>query len=242
MCTGVAGGCFLRGGSTCIARYFATDTRAPALCVYVCVAPGNCDASTSVGTYYRKHNPLISFDSVRNNATRCAKIVNSDQLDKDLAGTVHSRLLYVSCCLGAYSIECVSAGRMLLLRPPLFWFPSLLLCCSVSRFLCCRGASCLGSAGTLPNWSYYTPDINNDAHNTKCVRRHAATVAVVLVLTVVDSCVHLAPPHILHVLVAPELIFVVCATPPSTYSVAYAGKWLTSFLTPRLSKFPAKTL
>ncbi len=69
-------------------RYFATDTRAPALCVHVCVPPGNCDASTSVGTYYRKHNPLISFDSVRNNATRCAKIVNSDQLDKDLAGAV----------------------------------------------------------------------------------------------------------------------------------------------------------
>jgi hypothetical protein len=31
-----------------------------------------------------------------------------------------------------------------------------------------------------------------------------------------------------------------CKPPP--YSVAYAGKWLTSFLTPRLSKFPAKTL
>ncbi len=75
-------------GSTCMRALSRTDTRAPALCVYVCVAPGNCDASTSVGTYYRKHNPLISFDSVRNNATRCAKIVNSDQLDKDLAGAV----------------------------------------------------------------------------------------------------------------------------------------------------------
>lgn len=43
---------------------------------------------------------------MRNNATRCAKIVNSAELDSDLA------------------------------------------------------------KGTLPNWSYFTPDINNDGHNT----------------------------------------------------------------------------
>jgi hypothetical protein len=38
----------------------------------------------------------------------------------------------------------------------------------------------------------------------------------VLTLTVVGSCVHahLPPPHILDVLVAPELLFVACATPP----------------------------
>jgi hypothetical protein len=39
-----------------------------------------------VGTYYRKHNPLISFNSIRNNATRCAKIVNADEFDTDLNG------------------------------------------------------------------------------------------------------------------------------------------------------------
>jgi len=39
------------------------------------------------GTLYaRKHNPFISFNSVRNNATRCAKIVPSAQLDIDIAG------------------------------------------------------------------------------------------------------------------------------------------------------------
>jgi len=38
------------------------------------------------GTLYaRKHNPFISFNSVRNNATRCAKMVPATQLDKDIA-------------------------------------------------------------------------------------------------------------------------------------------------------------
>lgn len=73
---------------------------------YMEAYPGGCRADSSIGTYYRKHNPLISFNSVRNNATRCAKIVNSAEFDTDL------------------------------------------------------------NAGTLPNWSYYTPDINNDGHNT----------------------------------------------------------------------------
>jgi len=68
--------------------------------------PGRCNPASSVGTYWRKHNPLISFNNVRNNATRCAKIVDEKEFDKDLDG------------------------------------------------------------GTLPQWSYYTPDINNDAHNT----------------------------------------------------------------------------
>jgi len=73
---------------------------------YMEAYPGGCRADESIGTYYRKHNPLISFNSVRNNATRCAKIVPSTQFDVDLDST------------------------------------------------------------NLPNWSYFTPDINNDAHNT----------------------------------------------------------------------------
>jgi hypothetical protein len=68
--------------------------------------PGNCDARESIGSYYRKHNPFISFDSVRNNASRCKNIVNSAALDDDLA------------------------------------------------------------KGNLPQYSYYTPNIDNDAHNT----------------------------------------------------------------------------
>jgi hypothetical protein len=47
---------------------------------------GDCNPAETIGTYWRKHNPLISFDSVRNNATRCAKAVNSAELDTDLAG------------------------------------------------------------------------------------------------------------------------------------------------------------
>eukprot|EP01121_Diplochlamys_sp_Union-15-3_P007617 TRINITY_DN1951_c0_g1_i5.p1 TRINITY_DN1951_c0_g1~~TRINITY_DN1951_c0_g1_i5.p1 ORF type:complete len:278 (+),score=47.89 TRINITY_DN1951_c0_g1_i5:87-920(+) len=93
--------------------------------------PGNCFAGEISGKYYRKHNPFISFNSVRTNATRCSNIVNSQQLDTDLAN------------------------------------------------------------GDLPNYSYFTPNIDNDGHNT---------------------------------------------------NIAYAGKWLDSFFTPRLSKFPANTI
>lgn len=93
--------------------------------------PGNCDASNHVGKYYRKHNPFISFDNVRNNPKRCAHIVNAEELDKDLA------------------------------------------------------------AGTLPQYSYFTPNIDDDAHDT---------------------------------------------------SIAFAGKWLHSFIYPRLPKFPPRTM
>jgi hypothetical protein len=34
---------------------------------------------------FSKHNPFISFPSITKNATRCAKIVNADQLDTDIA-------------------------------------------------------------------------------------------------------------------------------------------------------------
>lgn len=68
--------------------------------------PGNCDDSEVIGNYARKHNQFISFDSVRLNPARCAKIVNSEQLDKDLA------------------------------------------------------------SGQLPFYSYFTPNMLNDAHNT----------------------------------------------------------------------------
>jgi hypothetical protein len=100
---------------------------------YMEAYPGGCRADSSIGTYYRKHNPLISFNSVRNNATRCAKIVNATEFDTDL------------------------------------------------------------NAGTLPNWSYYTPDINNDGHNTnvKCVpvRLRARACACVSVPVSVRVCV-----------------------------------------------------
>lgn len=93
--------------------------------------PGSCNTAASSGLYYRKHNPFISFDNVRNNATLCAKIVPAEPaLDADLA------------------------------------------------------------AGTLPQYSFYTPNIQNDAHDT---------------------------------------------------NITFGGKWLDSFLSTRLSKFPPRT-
>eukprot|EP01123_Difflugia_compressa_P015163 TRINITY_DN8385_c0_g1_i1.p1 TRINITY_DN8385_c0_g1~~TRINITY_DN8385_c0_g1_i1.p1 ORF type:complete len:272 (+),score=45.41 TRINITY_DN8385_c0_g1_i1:96-911(+) len=68
--------------------------------------PGECYSGTSSGKYYRKHNPFISFDNIRKNATRCARIVDSKVLDTDLA------------------------------------------------------------QGTLPQYSYFTPNIDDDAHDT----------------------------------------------------------------------------
>lgn len=34
--------------------------------------------------YARKHNPFISFKNIQSSKSRCAKIVNSKQLDKDI--------------------------------------------------------------------------------------------------------------------------------------------------------------
>lgn len=77
---------------------------------YMEAFPGNCYTGSSSSTYYRKHDPFMSFLNIQKNSTRCAKIVNAMDplagLDADLA------------------------------------------------------------AGTLPQYSFYTPDINNDGHNT----------------------------------------------------------------------------
>ncbi len=68
--------------------------------------PGNCNKSTTAGTYARKHNPFISFANVQNNPARCANIVNASQLQQDFQN------------------------------------------------------------GTLPDFSIYVPDMNNDGHDT----------------------------------------------------------------------------
>lgn len=49
--------------------------------------PGNCNPfhGTKDNLYKRKHNPFMSFASIRGNATRCANIKNADELDKDVA-------------------------------------------------------------------------------------------------------------------------------------------------------------
>jgi hypothetical protein len=45
--------------------------------------PGDC-FDGDFATYKRKHNPFISFNNIRNDETRCSKIVNSDQLYVDI--------------------------------------------------------------------------------------------------------------------------------------------------------------
>ena len=57
-----------------------------------CLPPGICNPAAFIKKYARKHNPLISFNNVRNNPARCAKIVNSAQLDKDLAGNAREHM------------------------------------------------------------------------------------------------------------------------------------------------------
>ncbi|RKP23582.1 hypothetical protein SYNPS1DRAFT_30661 [Syncephalis pseudoplumigaleata] len=70
--------------------------------------PGNCFAGTRTSDklYYRKHNPFISANNIRENPERCAKIVNADEIEADLDN------------------------------------------------------------GSLPQFSFYTPDMNNDGHDT----------------------------------------------------------------------------
>jgi len=65
-----------------------------------------CFAEARSGKYYRKHNPFVSYDNIRNNRTRCERIVNSQQFDVDL------------------------------------------------------------NSGNLPQYMYFTPNIDNDCHDT----------------------------------------------------------------------------
>ncbi|KAF8938133.1 hypothetical protein BGZ58_001521 [Dissophora ornata] len=49
-------------------------------------APSACYTGfESEGLYFRKHNPFIIYDSIANNATRCANVVPATQLATDLA-------------------------------------------------------------------------------------------------------------------------------------------------------------
>lgn len=45
---------------------------------------GSCDKQMKMGLYVRKHNPFISFKNIQTNKSRCEKIVNSNELDKDI--------------------------------------------------------------------------------------------------------------------------------------------------------------
>lgn len=53
-----------------------------------------CFAGDSHGKYRRKHNPFVSFDNIRNNASRCGNIVNADQLWTDIESEVLPRFIF----------------------------------------------------------------------------------------------------------------------------------------------------
>ncbi|KNC96467.1 uncharacterized protein SPPG_08058 [Spizellomyces punctatus DAOM BR117] len=58
--------------------------------------PGNCFAGDSQDKLYRrKHNPFISMNNIRNDPSRCANIVDSSQLEVDIAaGTAPQYIFY----------------------------------------------------------------------------------------------------------------------------------------------------
>lgn len=47
--------------------------------------PGNCFTGKSKGDYVRKHVPFLSYLNITRNSTRCAKIVNATEFDRDSA-------------------------------------------------------------------------------------------------------------------------------------------------------------
>jgi len=71
---------------------------------YVPLSGGNCNMTTSGNTYYRKHNPFMSFTDITSNAKRCSNIVPESAFFSDVKTK-------------------------------------------------------------LPNFGYYTPNINNDSHD-----------------------------------------------------------------------------
>jgi len=56
---------------------------------------GDCDPVEQQNRlYWRKHNPFMSFDVIRKNKTRCQNIVNSRQLDADIAANNLPQFMY----------------------------------------------------------------------------------------------------------------------------------------------------
>jgi len=56
---------------------------------------GKAAGSSDDGKYTRAHNPFISFDDIRTNPERCARIVDGERLDADIAaGTLPTFALY----------------------------------------------------------------------------------------------------------------------------------------------------
>ncbi|KAI9201878.1 phosphoesterase family-domain-containing protein [Polychytrium aggregatum] len=56
--------------------------------------PSACYTGSTSGTYARKHNPFISFNDVRTNSTRCAKIVPATQMAVDEANNAVPKYVF----------------------------------------------------------------------------------------------------------------------------------------------------
>ncbi|MBK9041058.1 MAG: hypothetical protein IPL83_18225 [Bdellovibrionales bacterium] len=52
--------------------------------VYAEDYPGNCYLGAKSGGYARKHVPFLSFKNIQENPDRCARITNSEELEKDI--------------------------------------------------------------------------------------------------------------------------------------------------------------
>lgn len=63
--------------------------------------PGSCSPVNMTGgpgdrLYARKHNAFMSFNNIRNNATRCSNLKTADQLDADIASnTLPNYVIFV---------------------------------------------------------------------------------------------------------------------------------------------------
>ena len=58
--------------------------------------PGSCFSGAVSGRYVRKHAPFISYHNVRSQPTRCANLVNAEQLEQDIAqGKLADYSLYI---------------------------------------------------------------------------------------------------------------------------------------------------
>ncbi|KAI9348117.1 phosphoesterase family-domain-containing protein [Obelidium mucronatum] len=58
--------------------------------------PGDCFSGGSRDSYVRKHNPFISFNSIRNNATRCNMIVDASVLYSDMQADSLPNYMFVT--------------------------------------------------------------------------------------------------------------------------------------------------
>lgn len=64
--------------------------------VYAEGYPGNCFLGDRSGDYVRRHVPMLSFSSVRDDKTRCANVVDEGAFARDIsAGTLPNYALYV---------------------------------------------------------------------------------------------------------------------------------------------------